>query len=267
MIGDTTKVPEFKAAGCWAICHSDMEFMPKGPTREELDAHPVWGKAGAKKAELRKYLAKTRSPLGPDGGWNNPLPKEEQAKLEEAGYFLDLIQWRAARSNPVSLGDDGWVSNFRNDDSGKKSYKGNWDKEKKQPKFMFKGAKPVLAAADLTTPANLLLAADAVPFDPAVAAKEGALLPQVVVTDKVEGSAGDVSYAKGEHDGKGWTLVMSRKLATGNKDDVSLAAGQTYTIGIAIHDGDVAARWHLISLPLTLSLGKGDGVINAVNLK
>jgi len=46
-----------------------------------------------------------------------------------------------------------------------------------------------------------------------------------------------------------------------------MAVGQTYTLGIAVHDDNAAARWHYISLPLTLSLGKGDGVINAVSLK
>jgi hypothetical protein len=178
-----------------------------------------------------------------------------------------LFQWRAHRTNPVSIGDDGYVSNYRNTDAGKKTYNDNWDKEKKQPKWMFKGDKPVLAASDLTTPANLLLESNAVPFDPAVAAKDGAVLPQVAVTDKVEGSAADISYSKGEHDGKAWTVVMSRKLATGSKDDVQMAEGQTYTLGISVHDDNAAARWHFISLPVTLSLGKNDGVINAVSLK
>jgi hypothetical protein len=244
-----------------------MAFMPDHPKEDDIKAHPFWGKDGAKKSDIRKYLRNTRTSLDETGGWKNPVSKEQQATLQEYGYFLDLFQWRAHRTNPVSIGDDGYVSNYRNTDAGKKTYNDNWDKEKKQPKWMFKGDKQVRAATDLGTPALLLLESDAVPYDPAVAAKDGAVLPQVVVTDKVEGSVADISYAKGEHDGKAWTVVMARKLATGNKDDVQMAEGQTYTLGISVHDDNAAARWHFISLPVTLSLGKNDGVINAVSLK
>lgn len=261
MIGDDRGVPDFKAQGCWATCHNDLRYMPDAPKKDEVQAHPVWGKDGAKKSDIRKYLKDYRTALDSTGGWKNPKSKAEAEALMAKGYFLD----------PTGIGDDGHVAEYRNFDAGKKNFVDNWDAEKKQPKWMFDatktGGKATLTKDDLYTTANWLTDANAVPFDPAVAAKDGAALPNWLVTSKVEGSYSDVSYSKGSHDGKGWTVVMTRKLATGNKDDIQMAAGQTYTIGVAIHDDDTTARFHHVGFPQRLSLGKGDGDINAVAIK
>ncbi|OHC75104.1 MAG: hypothetical protein A3G18_07395 [Rhodospirillales bacterium RIFCSPLOWO2_12_FULL_58_28] len=267
MFGDDNKVPEFKSAGCWVTCHNDLRYMPNHPKKDEVEAHVFWGKDGAKKSDMRKYLKDTRTSLDETGGWKNPKSKEELTALKDKGYLLDLLQWRAHRSDPIGVGDDGFVGDYRNFDAGKKTFTDNWDKDKNEPKWMFSGAKPVLAASDLLTSANMMLDSNIAPYDAAVAAKEGAVLPQWLVTSKVEGSAADIAYSKGAHDGKGWTVVMARKLATGNKDDVQMAAGQTYTLGLSFHDDNTTARWHFVSFPATFSLGKGDGVINAVQLK
>lgn len=270
MIGDDKGVPEFKAQGCWATCHNDMRFMPDAPKKDEVQAHPYWGKDGAKKSDIRKYLKDYRTALDATGGWKNPKSKEEAAALMAKGYFVDLLQWRAHRTNPTGTGDDGHVAEYRNFDAGKKNFVDNWDAEKKQPKWMFDaaktGGKATLTKDDLYTSANLLTDGNAVPFDPAVA-KDGAALPNWLVTTKVDGSYADIDHAKGVHDGKGWTVVMTRKLATGNKDDVQMAPGQVYTVGIAIHDDNTTARFHHVSFPQRLSLGKGDGDINAVAVK
>lgn len=271
MIGDGKGVPEFKTSGCWATCHNDMRYMPNQAKKDEVEAHPVWGKEGAKKSDIRKYLKDYRTALDDTGGWKNPKSKAEIDALMAKGYFLDLLQWRAHRTNPVGTGDDGFVAEYRNFDAGKKNFVANWDSDKKEPKWMLDsaktGGKAILAAADLNSTSNWLTDANAVAYNPAVAAKEGAVLPQWLVTGRVDGSYGDVSFAKGSHDGKGWTVVMARKLATGNKDDLQMAAGQTYMVGVAIHDGDTTARWHHVGFPVTLSLGNGNGDINAVALK
>ena len=83
---------------------------------------------------------------------------------------------------------------------------------------------------------------------------------------KPEGSAGD-NVVSGSYGGGTWTLLWTRKLDTGNKDDIVLKAGETYPIGIAIHDDNVTARFHHVSFPLKMSLGKKDGDINAVQIK
>ena len=67
------------------------------------------------------------------------------------------------------------------------------------------------------------------------------------------------TFAKG-----GWNLLWTRKLNTGNQDDIVLKPGETYPIGLAVHDDNVTARFHHVSFPLKLSLGKKDGDINAV---
>lgn len=272
MIGDPAKVPEFAAAGCWATCHNDMRFMPNAPGAADVKAHPVLGDAGQKRSDIRKYLAATRTSLDATGGWKNPKAAAEVDALKLRGYVLDLLQWRGHRTNPVGVGDDGYVLDYRLFDAGKNAFRANWDPAKKQPLFMLDpakaGGRATLTPYEIVDPkAPTVLTDDLrVPFDPAVAAKEGAVLPQWYVT-KPEGSAADVDFAKGTHDGKGWTVVMRRKLATGNPDDVALVAGGTYTLGVAVHDDMVTARWHHVSFPLTFSLGTGKGDVDAVALR
>ena len=38
-------------------------------------------------------------------------------------------------------------------------------------------------------------------------------------------------------------------------------------VGLAVHDDNVTTRFHYVSLPMKLSLGKKEGHINAVELK
>jgi hypothetical protein len=246
-----------------------MRFMPNKPTKEEVQAHPFWGKGGANKNDIRKYLKEYSAKPDETGGWKNPKSKEEIAALKDKGFILDLLQWRAHRTNSTGIGDDGHVAEYRIFDKGNKNFVDNWDKEKNQPKWMFDasktGGKAVLTGADLYTPANLLTDANSVPFNPAVA-KDGAALPNWLVTAKTDGSYADVT-SKGTHDGKGWTVVMKRKLATGNKDDIQMAAGGTYTLGVAVHDDHTTARFHFVGFPVTVSLGGGKGDINALAVK
>jgi hypothetical protein len=95
--------------------------------------------------------------------------------------------------------------------------------------------------------------------------KEGELLPRFGL-DTPEGSAADNRVEGRYADGK-WTLLWTRKLDTGNKDDIALKPGQSYPIGFAVHEDNVTARFHHVSFPMTLSLGEGEGAIKAVSLK
>lgn len=58
-----------------------------------------------------------------------------------------------------------------------------------------------------------------------------------------------------------WTVIFSRPLK-GAVGDVPLNAGQTYTVGFAIHDDYTAARFHHVTLDTTLALDDPDAVIN-----
>ncbi len=60
-----------------------------------------------------------------------------------------------------------------------------------------------------------------------------------------------------------WTVVFSRPLA-GGEGDVALEAGQTYTVGFAIHDDYSDARFHHVTLNLTLALDNAEAAINVV---
>jgi cytochrome c-type protein NapC len=56
--------------------------------------------------------------------------------------------------------------------------------------------------------------------------------------------------------GTGWSVILSRKLVAGApyKD---LVAGKTYNVGLSIHAGHTARRFHYVSLEKTLVLDQG----------
>ncbi|GAB4176450.1 MAG: hypothetical protein Fur0039_19470 [Rhodocyclaceae bacterium] len=270
MLGDGKGVPEFNNQGCWVTCHNDLRHMPNQPTAEALDAHPVLGKAGMKKDDMTKYLAQTRTAMGPTGGWDKLKSKAELDALWEQGVRLDLWQWRAWRSGPLDAASDDHVFQTRNGDAGKTPFFKNWDGAKKQPKVMYDPAKnhgaAALAEKDFRDPkAPHLNEGNAVAYDPNRAWKDGDLLPRYA-NRKPSGSEADVmaksSYANGM-----WTVWFRRKLSTGNKDDVALAPGQMYPISFSLHDDNVTTRFHYVSFPLKLGLGVKGGQLTAVELK
>lgn len=272
MLGDNKgSVPGFEAKGCWVTCHNSMRDMPNAPSKEAVEGHPVLGKTGLKRSDIRKYLLDTRTGTDEAGGWDKVRDKAELDALQAKGVYLDLWQWRANRSNPVRMADDSFVFQYRNFDAGKKPFEGNWDGAKNQPKFMYDPAKnggaAALTEAQFRDPkAPLLNDGNAMPFDASRGWKNGDILPKYMNNLKSEASGGDLQ-AVGQHEGGRWTVTIWRKLATGHKDDIALAPGQTYPVGFAVHDDNVTTRFHFVSLPLKLSLGGKDGHVNAVEIK
>ena len=61
-----------------------------------------------------------------------------------------------------------------------------------------------------------------------------------------------------------WTVTFARPLETGAAGDVALVPGQTYTVGFAIHDDFAAARFHHVTLDLTMALDDDGAAINVV---
>ncbi|WP_170381885.1 NapC/NirT family cytochrome c [Ruegeria atlantica] len=88
-------------------------------------------------------------------------------------------------------------------------------------------------------------------------ATNGYLLEQRVVND------GEIA-ASAELSGGTWTVVFSRPLNSGAPGDVPLEAGQTYTVGFAIHDDFAAARFHHVTLNTSLALDDDSASINVV---
>jgi hypothetical protein len=262
MMLDDGKVPGFAEQGCWLTCH-DGERDLKTASKEDVAANTAM--KAYKKTDVRKYLPDTRTN---PSDWKTGKSLEEISKIKAAGGSADLIQWRAHRSNPVGMADDGYVLEWRNFDSGKKMFDSNLDKDTKQPKFMFDakkfGAKAVTAKQVGKKNNFLTMGVNAVPFDPKAGWKEGDMLPRYITTSEVSGSAGD-NKATGSWKKGMWTVVLTRPLGLTNDDDKTLKDGGVYHVGFAVHDDNITTRGHHVSFVRTLGLGaKAD--IQAVKL-
>lgn len=266
---DDGKVPGFAQQGCWLTCHDGERDSPKLATKDEIAANPLL--TAIKKGDVRKYLPDTRTD---PSDWKTGKSQEEIAKLKAAGNFVDLIQWRAHRSNPVGMTDDGYVLEYRYGDAGKNPFSSNVDKATHQPKFMWDekkvGYKSVKALDVRKGDHFLIREQNAVPFDPNAGWQEGDMVPDYVVSRAdAKGSAADNGGMGSWKDGM-WTVVMVRPLGLTNDDDKTLKPGGVYTVGFAIHDDNITTRGHQVSFEKTLGIGvkKGTKVdINAVKLK
>jgi cytochrome c-type protein NapC len=79
-----------------------------------------------------------------------------------------------------------------------------------------------------------------------------------VFSDRLRDEKGDVE-AEGSWENGRYTVVMKRKLKTGDARDVQLQEGDTVTIDIAVHNDRAGGRKHYVAFPLTIGLGtKGD---------
>ena len=269
MMIDDGKVPNFAKQGCWLTCHDGERDMPRQASKEEVAANALL--AAIKKNDVRKYLPDSRTD---PADWKTGKSVEEIAKIKADGGFLDLIQWRAHRTNPVGGVDDGYVLDWRHFDQGKNHFTSNLDGQTKLPKFMYDAAKfgaKALAAEDFGKKEQFLVkGVNAVPFDPNAGWKEGDILPQYLLgAADATGSAADNKGMGSWKDGM-WTVVMIRPLGLANADDKALKAGGVYNVGFAVHDDNITSRGHQISFVRTLGFGVAKGAkvdINAVKLK
>jgi len=265
MMLDDGKVPDFAQQGCWLTCHDGSRDMPGVKSKGEVAANPLM--AAIKKDDVRKYLPATRTE---PSDWTTGKSLEEIAKIKAAGGSVDLIQWRAHRSNPVGMADDGYVLEYRNFDTGKNPFASNLDKDTKQPKFMYDakkfGAKAMTAKQVGKKESFLIKGTNAVPFDSQAGWKEGDLLPRYVLSaSDASGSAAD-NKATGNWKNGVWTVVMIRPLGLANDDDKALKDGGVYHVGFAVHDDNITTRGHHVSFVKTLGIGaKAD--IQATKLK
>lgn len=262
---DDGKVPGFAQQGCWLTCHDGERDMPKELSKAEIEANALM--KAIKKSDVRKFIPASRSnPMD----WQTGKPMEEIAKLKAGGEFLDLIQWRAHRTDKLGAADDGYVLEYRNFDAGKNHFASNMDAKTKLPKFMFDPAKfggKAFAANDYGSKKELILikGVNAVPFDPNAGWKAGDILPQYVLSAaEATGSAADNKAIASWKDGA-QTVVFVRPLGLANADDKTLKAGGVYNVGFAVHDDNMTGRGHHVSYVRTLGIGaKAD--IQAVKL-
>ena len=256
---DDGSVPMFKEQGCWLTCHDGMRDMQKLAKTADVKAQALLGKVLHKK-DVRKYLPSSRTDK--NATWDKTKSPEEIAKIKAAGGFVDLMQWRGHRSNPVGMADDGYVLQYRLFDAGKKMFSKNWDKKAKQPKYMFDAKKVGFKSRtldqirDTSKPSSLIVEDNTVKFDPKAGWKKGDMIPEYYVTRAVKGSAGDNQDAKGTWKDGVWTVLMTRKLDTGHpEDDKIMKVGGTYTVGFAVHDDNITTRGHHVSWPMSVGIG------------
>ena len=263
---DDGKVPGFAQQGCWLTCHDGERDMPKQFTKEEVEANPLL--TAIKKSDVRKYLPETRTD---PSDWKTGKSVEDIAKIKAAGGFVDLIQWRAHRSSPVGMADDGYVLEWRLGDAGKDPFSGNADAKTHEPKFMWDekkvGYKSITADQLRKGDHFLIREQNAVPFDPNAGWKEGDLIPDYVLSrEDAKGSAADNRANASWKDGQ-WTVVVIRPLGLANDDDKALKRGGVYNVGFAVHDDNITTRGHYVSFVRTLGLGASSKVdIKAVKL-
>lgn len=139
--------------------------------------------------------------------------------LSGKAFTADTWHWKAARSNSLGLAQDKMTVISK--DPIKKAYKGK--------------------AADGSTIYIKRPSDKGSKFykTKRYSSKEKDMMPKYINAASASGSVADVKAKGVWSDGK-WTLELSRKMNTGNGDDVAFSSGQMVTGGIAIfdHSGD-----------------------------
>ena len=269
MLVDDGSVPEFGKYGGYITIGDRMRFFTDEATKEEVQAHPYLG-GKKKQKEVGKHLPATRSNID---DWASVVSEEELAALREAGYFLDLWHWRAHRSNPVDKSDDQFVAEARYGDSGKGPFFTNWDKANNQPKLMFDPATSGRRALNWDDLVQRVLGFDdiyylredqAIPFDPGLEWKDGDTIPRRVLRPG-EGSRADISVAgKARWKDGFWDITLVRAMDTGNSlEDKAMVDKSVYSVAFAVHRNATGSRWHYVSLPVSLGLGR-DAELGAI---
>ena len=251
---DDGKVAGFARQGCWLSCHNGQRDMPRQFTSDEVQNNPLL--SAIKKSDVRKYLPATRKD---PTDWKSGRSVEEIATIKAAGGFVDLVQWRAHRSNAVGMADDGYVLEFRLSDDGTDMFAGNADAKTHAPKYMWDSTKvgyKSITAGDLRKGDHFLIAdTNAVAFDANAGWKEGDMIPDYVISRKsAKGSAADNNAIASWKDGT-WTVVLVRPLGLANADDKALREGGVYNVGFAVHDDNITTRGHHVSFVRTLGFG------------
>jgi hypothetical protein len=263
MLVDDGSVPGFQRYGGYITIGTGMRFFTEGEaSADEVSAHPyIGGQLG--ESDVRKYLPATRTD---PSDWGSIVDDGTLADQRAAGYFLDLWHWRAHRSNPLGWSDDQYVAEFRRSDSGRGPYFTNWDGEVGQPRLMFDPEQTGMyalrwedfAAKRADFDQIYYLAEDfAVEFDPAHDWQDGDVIPRRVLREPAGSRASSRVHGEGRWADGFWDVTLQRAKDTGNPlEDKIFHDGGVYDIGIAVHRDATGSRWHYVSLPLQIGLGR-----------
>jgi len=75
--------------------------------------------------------------------------------------------------------------------------------------------------------------------------------------EKAHAAATSTVAAEATFSGGEWTVVLSRPMVSAGSGQKTYAAGTTYPVGIAIHDGFTDGRWHYVSMEHSLTIDGG----------
>lgn len=262
MIGDGS-VNYFGSVGGFVTAHEGMRSLSSAVHGEAVQ--DVIGES-----DVRKYIPESREDGPFEASWDRPRSDDEIRQLREDGVFLDLIQWRAHRSNPMGVADNGYVLEYRHGSEGRSMFTTNFDSDAGHPEFMFDPDKTGMRALDWERLLEqgygqddlyYLAEEHATAFDPEHEWEDGDTIPRRLLREP-SGSRGAVA-AEGRHEDGAWRVRITRTLDAPNPmDSKSLEDGGLYNVGFAVHES-ASARWHYVSLPLTLGLENPQGNIVA----
>jgi hypothetical protein len=162
-----------------------------------------------------------------------PNAKEGKFGTGSAAEKGDLWHWKAARSDPAGFADDTWLTVISAEKGGRKSDAGkggdakNMTDDKSKPKYMLSPGKRLAKN-------NILLAAHAVEIKDYSAFKAGDTVTYRMPKTP-EGSRADIKAVSRYADGK-WSVILYRKLDTGNDDDVAFNIRKKYNFAMALFD-------------------------------
>lgn len=269
---DDGGVPEFaKWGGFVTVSGREMRFFTEAASQEVKD-HPHFGAKG--QSDVRKWLPETRTD---PHDWRTVKPEDELLALREAGYFLDLWQWRSHRSNPIGWSDDQYILDYRWSDEGRGPYTDNWDAEERRPQYMFDPEKTGQHAMrwekvleqgydqqDYMRYALILgneeIEGNVVAFDPNLDWRVGDVIPRRLLRMPT-GSRGTIR-ANGIYRDGAWLVDLWRAMDTGSPlDDKAVQHRGIYQIAFAAHILSTGSRWHYVSFPKTLGLGRDGDIV------
>lgn len=163
-------------------------------------------------------------------------PKKWYMATDTADEKADLWHWKSYRSNPLGFADDGWVTvsdEKAAPPTGRKSDPGGGGDSKNETADK---TKPALMQDPAKTPSvkGFLVKGETVEIKDYSIFKAGDTIPYRILS-KPDGSRGDI-LAKGVWANGMWTLMLSRKLNTGNADDVQFDPAKTYRFGVSMYN-------------------------------
>lgn len=143
----------------------------------------------------------------------------------------DLWHWKAARSNPAGFADDTWLTVIsekkggRKSDAGKGGDQKNITEDKSKPRFMLANGKSLDGD-------GILLASHALEITDYSVFKEGDTLTYRMPKAPA-GSRADIKAESQYANGK-WTVMLTRKMDTGNPDDTAFNPKRKYNFAMAL---------------------------------